>query len=124
MKLSPHFDSKEFECRCCGALPAGGMDPALIVLLEDIRANFAPCAVTITSGYRCADHNKKVGGAKSSQHMDGTAADIRVFRDGTPIPPAKVADYVEKLHPDKYGVGRYKGWTHVDTRVRPARWSS
>lgn len=34
--------------------------------------------VVINSGLRCEAHSKKVGGAKESQHMKGTAADIRI----------------------------------------------
>ena len=32
--------------------------------------------VVITSGYRCPDHNRSIGGAKGSQHVKGNAADI------------------------------------------------
>ena len=34
--------------------------------------------MTITSGYRTASHNTKVGGSRSSQHLLGRAADIQV----------------------------------------------
>jgi len=33
--------------------------------------------ITVTSGYRCAELNKAVGGAKASQHLTGCAADIK-----------------------------------------------
>lgn len=35
-------------------------------------------AIIVKSGYRCPDVNKAVGGAKTSQHMKGEAADIVV----------------------------------------------
>ena len=34
--------------------------------------------ITVTSGYRCADLNRKVGGVSTSQHLKGEAADISV----------------------------------------------
>lgn len=33
--------------------------------------------IRVTSGYRCAAVNRAVGGAKTSQHLTGCAADIR-----------------------------------------------
>lgn len=32
--------------------------------------------IQITSGYRCSELNRRVGGAKTSQHLTGEAADI------------------------------------------------
>ncbi|WP_447875352.1 D-Ala-D-Ala carboxypeptidase family metallohydrolase [Serratia fonticola] len=114
-KLSEHFSSNEFACRCgCGACE---VSPELITVLEDVRAHFnAP--VTIVSGRRCTAHNAKVGGAKSSQHLLGTAADIQVKG----VQPAAVATYFEGKYPGRYGVGRYATFTHIDVRPGPARW--
>ena len=118
-KLSEHFDSDEFKCKCCGELPAHGMDKELIALLEQIRHAFNK-SITITSGYRCEKHNKAVGGAKKSQHMDGIAADIKV----TDVPAHEVHAYLVKHFDDKIGgLGKYKSWVHVDTRKVRARWA-
>jgi len=74
-KLSPHFDSEEFTCRCgCGL---NAVEPKLIDVLEVIRV-FTDAPITIQSGRRCAKHNRAVGGAKSSQHLIGAAADIKI----------------------------------------------
>lgn len=49
-----------------------------INVLEPLRDIFkAP--IIITSGYRCPRVNKAIGGSKTSQHMQGMAADIRVI---------------------------------------------
>ncbi len=61
--------------------------------------------MTITSGYRTASHNAKVGGSKSSQHLLGRAADIQV-QDTDPL---AVAAYAESLMPGWGGVGRLPG---------------
>ena len=46
-------------------------------VLDPIRDKF--CApVIITSGYRCSQVNKLVGGANNSQHMSGCAADFHI----------------------------------------------
>jgi uncharacterized protein YcbK (DUF882 family) len=64
-------------------------------------------------------HNALVGGAADSQHLYGKAADIRV----EDVDPATVADCLEDKHPDRYGIGRYQTWTHIDVRSGPpARW--
>ena len=39
--------------------------------------------ITINSGYRCAELNKKVGGVATSQHTKGQAADICIDGDLT-----------------------------------------
>lgn len=45
-----------------------------IKALQPIRDKFG--IVTITSGYRCLDLNKKVGGKTTSQHLKGQAVDF------------------------------------------------
>lgn len=46
-------------------------------VLQPLRNHLA-CPIVITSGFRCAVLNKKVGGAMNSQHLYGQAADIVV----------------------------------------------
>ena len=45
-------------------------------VLEPVRRRFG--AVRVTSGYRCPELNKAVGGAPLSQHLRGEAADIHI----------------------------------------------
>lgn len=122
-QLSPAFKVREFRCR--DGSDTIMVDEALTVLLQAIREHFGK-AVTITSGYRTGTHNTAVGGAKSSQHLLGKAADIQVA-DTT---VEAVAAYAESLMPGWGGVGRYpvkagraKGWVHVDTRPNKSRWT-
>lgn len=74
-KLAPGFKVREFRCRDGSDVVM--IDESLVMLLQCIREHFGK-PVTITSGYRTAAHNKSVGGAKSSQHPLGRAADIQV----------------------------------------------
>ena len=122
-KLSPSFTVREFRCR--DGTDTTMIDEGLVVLLQCIREHFGK-PITITSGYRTAEHNAKVGGSKSSQHLLGRAADIQVAG----VSPDAVAAYAESLMPTWGGVGRYpvkagraKGWVHVDTRANKSRWT-
>lgn len=44
-------------------------------LLQPIRNQYGK-SIVVTSGYRCAALNAKVGGSSTSQHLKGQAADI------------------------------------------------
>lgn len=44
-------------------------------ILDPLRENLG-CPIIISSGYRCPELNKLVGGVKNSQHTIGQAADI------------------------------------------------
>ena len=121
-RLAPDFKVRELRCR--DGSDTVMVDETLTVVLQCIRDHFGK-PVTITSGYRTPAHNAAVGGAKSSQHLLGRAADIRVAG----VSVEDVAAYAESLMPDWGGVGRYPvkagrttGWVHVDTRADKARW--
>lgn len=69
--------------------------------------------VIITSGYRCPELNKKVGGASNSQHKYGQAADIQVQG----YTPEQVYRYI-KASGLKYDqlileVTRSSSWVHI-----------
>ena len=49
-------------------------------ILEPLRVHYGR-PIIITSGYRCPKLNAAVGGASSSQHRTGEAADIRSVSD-------------------------------------------
>lgn len=88
----------------------------LFILQGWLRLNKLPFHIVILSGYRTPEHNAHLPkAAKKSQHMNGTAADIR-------IPGLKVADLKRlALAVGVGGVGSYaySGFIHVDVgRVR------
>lgn len=127
MKSNPYFTIDEFKCRCGKCkLPENVPSDELIDTLCEIREHYkAP--IIINSGYRCPTHNAKVGGAKSSQHTIGSAVDFIVKG----VKTADVHSFVLEKYGDKpYGIAikhnyndAYKGFVHLDTRGKKARWT-
>lgn len=119
-KLSTHFDSTEFDCHGNGCCSETIVNPKLVEYVQKIRDHFGK-SITVTSGYRCATHNKNVGGATGSRHNKGDAADIVV----SGVTPAEVAKYAESI--GIKGIGLYETnadghFTHIDTRDVKSFW--
>ena len=93
-------------------------------VLCDLREAVRTTPVLINSWYRDIIYNHRIGGVSRSMHLTCGAADIT--KPG--FTPSEVADILES-HPDsdKFGIGRYKSFTHLDVRgmigrSSPARW--
>ena len=119
-KLSTNFRVSEFACHGNGCCSTVMIDEQLVKFVQKIRDHFGK-PVTINSGYRCATHNKNVGGATGSLHAKGQAADIAV--EG--VTPAEVAKYAESI--GILGIGLYETakdgyFVHIDTRTTKAFW--
>ena len=114
--LSTNFKVKEFACND-GSDPVF-IAPELVEVLQKIRDHFK-AAVTVNSGYRTPDYNKKVDGATYSQHLYGKAADIKVKG----VDPKTVATFAETLLPNSGGIGIYPTFTHIDVREVKSRWN-
>ena len=113
--ISKHFKRVEFTCRCgCGF---DTVDAELITVLEDLR-EWSGNYILVTSGCRCIAHNESVGGSELSQHVQARAADVMVCGKTS----KEVHDYLCERYPDKYGIGSYETFTHIDTRTERARW--
>ena len=111
---SEHFTRSEFECSCgCGF---DTIDYELVRWLDRLRNHFDR-KITINSGCRCDEYNAEVGGAENSQHPKARAADIEVEE----VPPDVVYSVLDEW--GVQGLGKYKKFTHLDTRSGPkARW--
>ena len=109
-KLSRNFWATEFQCKC-GECYLQYFDEALFKGLETLRTRIGNQPITINSGYRCKQHNDRVGGSKKSQHMEGRAADIAIPSKYTPIEFGTIADLCGFT-----GIGIYPTWVHVDVR--------
>ena len=116
--LSPHFQVQEFACN--DGSDQILIDGDLVDLLEKIRAAVGGKPVHINSAYRTPEYNASpnVGGAKTSQHLYGRAADIRI----EDVPPLLVGQIAEYYLDRRGGIGVYETFTHVDTRSIRSRW--
>lgn len=126
-QLSPHFSLAEFACKC-GRWPgctSARPHPDLIGVLEAIRAFVIERGMKyqgqpvrglrIVSGVRCPAHNQGVGGARSSQHVVGKAADILEL-----VTPAQAF----RLGARGVGVQERSGLvSHVDVRANKTQWT-
>jgi uncharacterized protein YcbK (DUF882 family) len=123
MRLTANFSLPEFASKDGSDFP------------EDVKLNLSELAhnlqalrdhfgrsITITSGYRSASHNLRIGGARDSFHVRGMAADIQI----SGITPKQVYDAIEMLIKQgkmkEGGLGLYNSWVHYDIRGKRIRW--
>jgi len=92
--LTPHFTLEEFTrsdtARSRGI--ANTPTPAIVANLrrlaqfaELVRLTLGGAAMVISSGYRCTELNRAVGGAANSAHLLGLACDFTAPNFGTPL---------------------------------------
>lgn len=116
MKLTAHFDSSEFTCKC--GCNKNYIDRKLVEKLENLRGDMNAHSIVITSGYRCPSHSVAVGGQSTDAHTVGIAADCIVYKEkGIPYDVETVAEYAERL--GFTGIGLMKdNAIHLDIRSK------
>lgn len=85
-------------------------------VLEPLRRRVG--RVIVTSGYRCKELNKAVGGVWNSQHLKGEAADIFVPDTATAMRYGHILERhsaVQQLLLEPMGI-QQKRWIHVGFR--------
>jgi len=100
-QVSDHFNLREFQCPCCYRVK---IEDKLVRALEALRGMIGCKPIIVTSGYRCANHNKMVGGAIDSDHLYGWAADIIVKG----VPREVVIEAAEELSGLIKRIGTYE----------------
>lgn len=107
----PNFSPAEIACRGTGKLlvNADALDR-----LQELRMTLGKPLI-VNSAYRSPEHNKRVGGAKASKHLEGTAFDISMANHDP------VAFIAAARHAGFRGIGTYprSNFVHIDTG--PAR---
>ena len=116
-QLSPHFNISEFRCKC-GKEHETLNSPELVEKLEKLFTALNCFKIIVTSGYRCEQHDKNVGGSGSGQHTLGNAADICCYgQDGQPISSKIVCQKAQDI--GFTGIANITAayiYTHVDVR--------
>lgn len=76
---------------------------------DKVREHFG-APMPVSSGVRCASHNKEVGGVSNSRHLSGKAMDfsVRGFSAVSALP------YVQSLPEIRYAYAIDSGWVHMD----------
>ena len=130
--MTKNFSLKEFDCKGnCKECKDGCDMPSdvymnIIKLVKQLQflRDYTGRAITINSGYRSPEHNAKVGGSQTSQHLLGKAADITI--EG--LKPKEVYKIIEDLidmgEMLQGGLGLYDTFVHYDIRKTKARWDA
>lgn len=108
--ITANFKVYEMKCK-------DGSDKILycldtVKIAQKLRDKFGP--LEVSSAYRTATYNKKVGGSSSSQHVKGRAMDIYPLNDNVSL--EEMAKYAESC--GAKGIMWYKTrkFIHIDTR--------
>ena len=90
-QLVEHFNVSEFRCKC-GKNHDTILNPELPEKLEKLFKTLNCSKIIINSGYRCASHDKAVGGSGTGHHVYGNASDIVCYdQSGNKISSKKVS---------------------------------
>ena len=115
--LTKNFSKSEFACPCCGRVK---IEDKLVKALQKLR-DLAGSPIRITSGYRCPDHNARIGGAVNSAHLFGKASDI-IIEGYTLVEMFLLAEQIDEFR--KGGIGLYPegNFLHLDIDSGCRRW--
>ena len=133
MATSEHFQEAELACPCCGV---NGVQQPVLDAAEAIRSaaeqRYGKVRVKTTSAYRCPAHNAAIVGSVKSQHMLGTALDIRLqafkwnkflnLKQWVTIAPCEWEDLARQAGVGGYGRDDERQFAHIDTRDKVAQW--
>ena len=127
MKISKNFRMDEFNVSASHPELAKGIPinirPAIIALVTHVLQPICDrtgWSCYINSGYRSIELNRAVGGAQSSQHMKGEAADCVFMKDGKAVPIIDVLKVGKELCFDQ--MIAYPTFVHFSyTRLRANR---
>ena len=123
MRLEKNFILSEFKCKDGSDVPDAMLDNVKLLAknLQVLRDEIGK-PIRVISGYRSPKYNRKIGGARKSQHMTSKAADIKIKG----MTPAEVKSTIVRLIKEgkmmSGGIGLYRTFTHYDVRGRNARW--
>ncbi|MBP0976456.1 MAG: hypothetical protein J6P20_10390, partial [Oscillospiraceae bacterium] len=102
-KLTAHFAVNEFQCKC-GKGHDFQLDDELVEKLEQFFTVVPKLygvkvkTINVSSGFRCTQHDKNVGGSGTGQHTLGKAADYTIIlEDGSTLVSWKVCIAAQEI---------------------------
>jgi hypothetical protein len=107
----PNFSPAEIACRGTGQLK---LHPTALDKLQALRDRLGKPLI-VRSAFRSPEHNRAVGGARGSKHMEGTAFDIAMANHD----PAAFEAAAREVGFRGFGYYPRSGFMHVD--LGPAR---
>jgi uncharacterized protein YcbK (DUF882 family) len=123
MRITENFSLSEFDCKDGSELPTALL-PNVLDLADNLQVlrDYLGVPISINSAYRSLEHNRKIGGSTSSQHLLAKAADI-VVESKTPEQVANIIKYlISEGKMIQGGLKAYNTFTHYDIRGHKARW--
>ena len=123
MKLTNNFSLWEFKCRDGTEVPDEYMENVkeLAENLQVLR-DYIQKPIIVISGYRSPTYNRKIKGARRSQHLFAKAGDL-IVKGMTPDEVKEAIVYlIKEGKMKKGGVGLYTHFTHYDVRGFNRRW--
>ena len=122
-KLTNNFSLREFRCKDGTDVPDEYMDNVqeLAENLQVLREHLGK-SIRVISGYRSPKYNRKIDGARRSQHLTASGADIKI-KGLLPVEiKIIILDLIREGKMKEGGIGVYKGFLHYDIRGKKVRW--
>lgn len=121
-QLTKNINVKELKCKGSGHIHNTTIDLDHINNVQAFMDKNGYNKVRFSCGYRCKEHNKKIGGSTNSQHTITTATDQCFYKDGKIVSAKEVCckaqdfgfkgvAYIDKnyVHLDNRASGTYRG---------------
>ncbi|KQT17420.1 hypothetical protein ASG31_08395 [Chryseobacterium sp. Leaf404] len=124
MQLTQNFSLEEFACKDGTPVPAS-LYPNIKKLAQNLQVlrDHVGKPVVLNSGYRTPSYNKKIGGAKDSQHPKANAGDIKIAGMTPKQVHSTILQLIKEGKMHNGGLGLYSTFVHYDVRPVPARWN-
>ena len=115
---SQHLSWSELACKDGTPYPLQWRSTRAVTLasaFERVRLEMGDSPLVVLSAYRTPEHNRRIGGAKRSQHIEGRALDLRPPRGMVTLAFFRqVREIVADT--DIRGLGLYPTFLHIDIR--------
>jgi hypothetical protein len=103
----PSFSPREIACKGTGSIL---INENALDKLQALRNRLGKPLI-LTSAYRSPEHNRRVGGAKASKHLEGIAFDVRMENHD----PHEFEAAARKIGFTGFGYYPKSGFMHIDT---------